>query len=87
LGLKYLPGVRDGDDRKGERRGQPDGDGKLEDFPPTRILASSRGLSNIFLHRRQNFEKAEENSFRAARKLWKGAGIRAFFSVIQRSAN
>jgi hypothetical protein len=61
------------------------GMGSREDFPPTRILAISRGLSNIFLHRRQNSEKAEENSFRAWRKLWKGASIRAFFLLIQRS--
>jgi hypothetical protein len=69
---------------KGEWRGQPDGNGQLlYSFPPTRILATTRSLSNIFLHRRQNSEKVGENSFAAALKLWKDGGIRAFFLMVQ----
>jgi hypothetical protein len=83
-GLKSQPDVRAGDDRKGEWRGQPDGNGQLlYGFPPTRILATSRSLSNIFLHRRQNSEKVGENSFVMGLKLWKDGGIRAFFLMVQ----
>jgi hypothetical protein len=54
-------------------------------FPTTRILTTSRALSNIFLQQRQNIEKIEENSFRAGRKLWKGVRIRALFLMVHRS--
>ena len=82
------PGVRACDDRRGEkarstRWGRAT---SAEGFPPRRILTTSRGLSNIFLRRRQSREKAGENSFGGARELWKCDGIGDLFSLVQRSA-
>lgn len=74
---------------KGKRRGQPRrGAGKLSMSPNHKfILAVSRRMSNIFLHRPQDVEKKGEEGFARARQLWNFAAIGDFSLETKRSAH